>query len=44
MGASKSTVPQVARMFGRADKDGDGKLTKEEWHRVLNSSGCKTSM
>ena len=31
-------------MFDKADKDGDGKLTKEEWHKVLNSSGCDTSM
>jgi len=31
-------------MFTRADKDGSGTLTKEEWHHVLNSSGCKTSM
>ena len=35
---------QVRRMFTRADKDGSGTLTKEEWHHVLNSSGCKTSM
>ena len=31
-------------MFDKADRDGDGKLTKEEWYRVLNSSGCNTSM
>ena len=31
-------------MFDKADKDGDGKLTKEEWFNVLNSSGCDTSM
>ena len=31
-------------MFARADRDGDGKLSKEEWFRVLNSSGCQTSM
>ena len=31
-------------MFARADKNGDGKLSKEEWHRVLNSAGCRTSM
>ena len=35
---------QIRRMFNRADKDGSGSLTKEEWHSVLNSSGCKTSM
>ena len=35
---------QVAKMFARADKNGDGKLDKEEWHRVLNSAGCRTSM
>ena len=35
---------KVRRMFTRADKDGNGTLTKEEWHHVLNSSGCKTSM
>ena len=31
-------------MFDKADRDGDGKLTKEEWYKVLNSSGCNTSM
>ena len=31
-------------MFDKADKDGDGKLTKDEWFNVLNSSGCDTSM
>ena len=31
-------------MFQKADRDGDGKLSKEEWFRVLNSSGCQTSM
>jgi Ca2+-binding EF-hand superfamily protein len=30
-------------MFTRADKDGDGKLTKGEWLSVLNSSGVPTS-
>jgi len=35
---------KVARMFARADKNGDGKLSKEEWYRVLNSSGCRTTM
>merc|ERR1719153_1056408 len=35
---------EVAKMFARADKNGDGKLDKEEWHRVLNSAGCRTSM
>merc|ERR1711936_561661 len=32
------------RIFTRADKDGDGKLSKEEWFRVLNTAGCETSM
>ena len=35
---------QIKKMFDKADKDGDGKLTKEEWYNVLNSSGCDTSM
>merc|ERR1711962_205709 len=35
---------EVQKMFAKADKDGDGKLTPQEWHRVLNSSGCQTSM
>ena len=35
---------QIKKMFDKADKDGDGKLTKEEWYNVLNSSGCDTTM
>ena len=35
---------QIRKMFDKADRDGDGKLTKEEWYKVLNSSGCNTSM
>ena len=35
---------QIRKMFDKADKDGDGKLTKEEWYNVLNTSGCDTSM
>merc|ERR1712106_1138922 len=35
---------EIKKMFDKADRDGDGKLTPEEWHRVLNSSGCQTSM
>lgn len=35
---------EVRRYFDRADKNKDGKLTKEEWHRVLNSSGVPTTM
>merc|ERR1719295_342339 len=35
---------EIKKMFDKADRDGDGKLTKEEWHKVLNSSGCQTSM
>ena len=35
---------QIRKMFDKADKDGDGKLTKDEWFNVLNSSGCETSM
>ena len=37
------SLMQVRRMFTRADKDGDGKLTKEEWLSVLNSSGVPTT-
>ena len=35
---------KVRRYFDRADNNKDGKLTKEEWFRVLNSSGVPTSM
>ena len=35
---------QVRRMFNKADKNKDGKLTPEEWRQVLNSSGVPTSM
>merc|ERR1712025_276382 len=29
--------------FNKADKNGDGKLTPQEWFTVLNSSGIATS-
>merc|ERR1712179_525441 len=34
---------EIRKMFTRADKNGDGKLTPEEWQSVLNSSGIPTS-
>ena len=34
---------QVRRYFDKADKDGNGSLTKEEWFNVLNSSGVPTT-
>merc|ERR1712158_57152 len=34
---------EVRRYFDKADKDGNGSLTKEEWYNVLNSSGVPTS-
>jgi len=35
---------EIRRMFNKADKNKDGKLTPEEWRQVLNSSGVPTSM
>lgn len=35
---------EIKKMFIKADRDGDGKLSKEEWFRVLNSTGYQTSM
>jgi len=35
---------EVRRYFDRADKNRDGKLTKEEWYHVLNGSGVPTTM
>merc|ERR1712181_108960 len=34
---------EVRRYFDKADKDGNGSLTKEEWFNVLNSSGVPTT-
>ena len=34
---------QIRRYFDRADKNKDGKLSQEEWHRILNASGVPTS-
>ena len=34
----------MRKYFNKADKNGDGSLTKEEWHQVLNQSGVPTSM
>ena len=39
-----SLIFQIKKMFVKADRDGDGKLSKEEWFRVLNSTGYPTSM
>ena len=39
-----SLILQIKKMFVKADRDGDGKLSKEEWFRVLNSTGYPTSM
>merc|ERR1712013_9969 len=35
---------EVRKYFNKADKNGDGKLTKEEWHKVLNNSGVPTTI
>ena len=35
---------QIRRMFNKADKNKDGKLTPEEWRQVLNASGVPTTM
>jgi len=35
---------EVRRFFYKADQNGDGKLTKKEWHAVLNASGMPTTM
>ena len=37
-------IDQIRRMFNKADKNKDGKLTPEEWKQVLNSSGVPTTM
>ena len=37
------SVLQVRRYFDKADKNKDGKLSKEEWHSVLNCSGVPTT-
>merc|ERR1711973_264569 len=34
---------EVRRYFDKADEDGNGSLTKEEWYNVLNSSGVPTT-
>jgi len=35
---------EVRKMFTKADKNKDGKLTPEEWRSVLNGSGVPTTM
>ena len=39
-----SKLFQIRRMFNKADKNKDGKLTPEEWRQVLNASGVPTTM
>ena len=34
---------EVKRLFVLADKNGDGKLTTEEWRQVLDQSGVATT-
>jgi len=34
---------EIRRYFDRADKNKDGKLSQDEWHRILNASGVPTS-
>ena len=34
---------QVKKMFEKADKNGDGKLTKTEWLDVLRQSGVQVT-
>ena len=31
-------------MLDRADKDGDGEISAEDWFHVLNQAGSSTSM
>ena len=40
---NETELLQIRKMFTRADKNGDGKLTPEEWQSVLNSSGIPTT-
>lgn len=35
---------EMKKLFVDLDKDGSGKITKEEWYEVLNKSGHPTSM
>lgn len=35
---------QIKKMFTKVDKEGDGKLSPEQWLQVLSASGCQTSM
>ena len=37
-------LPQIKKTFGKADKENEGKLTREQWLRVLTKAGCQTSM
>ena len=41
--SSSMIMLQIQHLFGEADKDGDGKLTIEEWKLVLDKSGVSTS-
>ena len=39
----KITYKEIDEMINIVDKNKDGKLSKEEWHRVLNASGVPTT-
>ena len=37
-------IYQIKKVFGKADKENEGKLGRDQWLRVLTKAGCQTSM
>ena len=41
--ATETRLKELREAFKRADKDGDGALSQEEWAEVLKGSGMEMS-
>ena len=43
-GNEKRKLKEIKEAFDAADKDGDGKLSPEEWHKLLKSTGFEAKL
>ena len=43
-GNEKRKLKEIKEAFDAADKDGDGKLSPEEWHKLLKNTGFEAKL